>query len=83
MLPGAIVGAVVLVATLQALPLFVQLSSEVVALQALGTTFLLLVWLYVMANVIVFGAALNYVLAYGVTGRAVEPRRAPVPASGR
>ncbi len=74
-LPGAILGAVVLVGTLQALPLFVVLTSEVVALQALGTTFLLLVWLYVMANVIVFGAALNYVLAYGVTGREVQPKR--------
>jgi membrane protein len=74
-LPGAILGAVVLVGTLQALPLFVFLTSEVVALQALGTTFLLLVWLYVMANVIVFGAALNYVLAYGVTGREVQPKR--------
>jgi membrane protein len=82
-LPGATLGAIVLVGTLQALPLFVSLSSDVVALQALGTTFLLLVWLYVMANVIVFGAALNYVLAYGVTGRAVEPRRPPLPASGR
>jgi membrane protein len=74
-LPGALLGAVVLAATLQALPLFVFLTDEVVALQALGTTFLLLVWLYVMANVIVFGAALNYVLAYGVTGRAVQPKR--------
>jgi len=74
-LPGAILGAIVLVATLQALPLFVFFTSEVVALQALGTTFLLLVWLYVMANVIVFGAALNYVLAYGVTERAVVPHR--------
>ena len=74
-LPGAILGAVVLAATLQALPLFVFLTSEVVALQALGTTFLLLVWLYVMANVIVFGAALNYVLAYGRTGREVVAKR--------
>lgn len=74
-LPGALLGAVVLVATLQSLPLFVFLTSEVVALQALGTTFLLLVWLYVMANVIVFGAALNYVLAYGATGREVEPKQ--------
>ena len=79
MLPGAILGAIVLVGTLQALPLFVFLTSEVVALQALGTTFLLLVWLYVMANVIVFGAALNYVLAYGVTGREVQPKRAEPP----
>jgi membrane protein len=75
-LPGAILGAIVLVGTLQALPLFVSLTTDVVALQALGTTFLLLIWLYVMANVIVFGAALNYVLAYGLTGRVVEPKRA-------
>ena len=74
-LPGALMGAVVLVATLQALPLFVGLTSDIVALQALGTTFLLLVWLYVMANVIVFGAALNYVLAYGLTGKPVHPKR--------
>ena len=74
-LPGAILGAVVLVGTLQALPLFVSLSNEVVALQALGTTFLLLIWLYVMANVIVFGAALNYVLSHGLEGRPVEAKR--------
>ena len=74
-LPGAILGAIVLAATLQALPLFVFFTSEVVALQALGTTFLLLVWLYVMANVIVFGAALNYVIAYDGTGRTVVPKR--------
>ena len=74
-LPGATLGAIVLVGTLQGLPLFVYFTNEVVALQALGTTFLLLVWLYVMANVIVFGAALNYVLAYGVTDREVQPKR--------
>jgi membrane protein len=81
-LPGAILGAIVLVGTLQALPLFVTLTSEVVALQALGTTFLLLVWLYVMANVIVFGAALNYVLAYGDGAREVLPKRADPTESG-
>jgi membrane protein len=81
-LPGAILGAIVLVGTLQALPLFVTLTSEVVALQALGTTFLLLVWLYVMANVIVFGAALNYVLAYGDGTRDVLPKRAEPDVSG-
>lgn len=75
MLPGAILGAVFLELTLQALPLFVFVASDVVALQALGTTFLLLVWLYVMANVIVFGAALNYEIAYGRTGRTPRPKR--------
>jgi len=74
-LPGATLGAVVLVGTLQALPLFVSLSSDVVALQALGTTFLLLVWLYVMANVLVFGAELNWWLSR----RRDEGRQLPAP----
>ncbi len=74
-LPGAILGAIVLEVTLQGLPLFILVSSDVVALKALGTTFLLLVWLYVMANVIVFGAALNYELRYGQTGEIPEARR--------
>jgi uncharacterized BrkB/YihY/UPF0761 family membrane protein len=46
--------------TFQVLPLFVRLSGEVVAVQALGTSALLLVWIYVMANVIVFGAEVNW-----------------------
>jgi len=73
-LPGSILGAFVLSLTLQGLPLFVFATSEIVALQALGTTFLLLVWLYVMANVIVFCAALNWELFHGRTGIPVEPR---------
>ena len=76
MLPGAIIGAFFLELTLQLLPLFVLVASDVVALQALGTTFLLLVWFYVMANVIVFGAAFNYEMAYGRTGRTPRPKRA-------
>lgn len=72
--PGALLGAVVLAVTLQGLPLFVFAASGIVALQALGTTFLLLVWFYVMANVIVFCAVLNWQLGYGRTGRAVHPK---------
>lgn len=74
-LPGAALAAIVLVVTLQGLPLFLQVSSGLVALQALGTTFLLLVWLYVMANVIVFGAVFNWQLSHGRTGAPVLPRR--------
>jgi membrane protein len=58
--PGAALAAVLLQATFQVLPIFVRLSREVVAVQALGTTALLLVWIYVMANVIVFGAEVNW-----------------------
>lgn len=74
-LPGAVLVSVSIATTIQLLPLFVFVTSEIVALQALGTTFLLLVSLYVMAIMIVFGAALNYVLAYGGGGRRVEPKR--------
>ena len=58
--PGALIGAVLLQASFQVLPLFVRFSTEVVAVQALGATALLLVWLYVMANAIVFGAEMNW-----------------------
>ena len=58
--PGAALAAVLLQVTFQILPLFVRLSREVVAVQALGTSALLLVWIYVMSNVIVFGAEVNW-----------------------
>ena len=58
--PGAALAAVLLQVTFQVLPIFVRLSSEVVSVQALGATALLLVWIYVMANVIVFGAEVNW-----------------------
>ncbi|MBA2384496.1 MAG: YihY/virulence factor BrkB family protein [Actinobacteria bacterium] len=58
--PGAALGAVLLQVSFQVLPLFVRLSTEVIAVQALGASVLLLVWLYVMANVIVFGAEVNW-----------------------
>jgi membrane protein len=61
--PGSLVAAVALQATFQTLPLFLYVTKEVVALQALGTGALLLVWLYVMSNVIVFGAEVNWWLA--------------------
>ncbi len=58
--PGAALGAVLLQVTFQTLPIFVRLSREVIAVQALGASALLLVWLYVMSNVIVFGAEINW-----------------------
>jgi membrane protein len=59
-LPGAVFAAVVLEASFQVLPLYVRFSGNVVALKAFGGPALLLVWLYVMANVIVFGAEVNW-----------------------
>jgi membrane protein len=59
-LPGAIFSAVLLQASFQILPVFVRLSSELVALQAYGGLVLLLVWLFLMANILVLGAELNW-----------------------
>ena len=59
-LPGTIVATVALEATFQVLPLYLRFSNHVLALQAFGGPAILLVWLYVMANVIVFGAEVNW-----------------------
>jgi membrane protein len=59
-LPGALVGTVALEATFQVLPIYLRLSKHVPAAQAFGGPAILLVWLYVMANVIVFGAEINW-----------------------
>jgi membrane protein len=59
-LPGAIVAAIALEASFQVLPLYVRFSSNVVALKAFGGPALLLVWLYELANVIVFGPEINW-----------------------
>jgi membrane protein len=59
-LPGAIVAALLLQASFQVLPVFVRLSNELIALQAFGGLVLLLVWLYVMANILVLGAEVNW-----------------------
>ena len=59
-LPGAVVGAVVLEASFQGLPIFVRLADVNVTLRTLGGPAILLLWLYVMANIIVFGGELNW-----------------------
>ena len=59
-LPGAVLGAVVLEASFQILPIFVRLADVDVTLRTLGGPAILLIWLYVMANVIVFGGELNW-----------------------
>jgi membrane protein len=59
-LPGAIAGALVLEASFQALPIFVRLADVNVTLRTLGGPAILLLWLYLMANFIVFGGELNW-----------------------
>ena len=59
-LAGAAVGAVAMEATFQLLPAFVRVSKHNPVLQTLSGPAVLLVWLYVMSNVIVLGAEVNW-----------------------
>jgi membrane protein len=59
-LPGAIVAAILLEVSFQVLPVYLRLFRDFPAAQAFGGPVLLLVWLYLMANVIVFGAEINW-----------------------
>jgi membrane protein len=71
-LPGAMLAAVLLEVTFQVLPFYQRYADVNPALRAFGAPAILLVWLYVMANVIVFGAELNWWLARRTEQRLVE-----------
>ena len=62
-MPGAVLAAIVLEASFQIVPIFVRLADVNPVLRVLGGPVILLLWLYLMANVIVFGAELNWWLA--------------------
>jgi membrane protein len=59
-LPGAFVAGITMEATFQLLPVYVGVSKHNPVLQTLSGPAILLVWLYVMANVIVLGAEVNW-----------------------
>ena len=75
-LPGAVLAALLLQVSFQALPIYLRLSAQdqVISLQALGAPVILLIWLYVMANVIVFGAEINW---WRARGRLPDPDDVP------
>jgi membrane protein len=58
--PGALVGTVLFQISIQALPLYLRFSDQVLALRAFGGLVILLVWLYLMANIIVLGAEITW-----------------------
>ena len=59
-LPGAIFASILLEGTFQVLPLYQRYADLNPALRAFGAPAILLVWLYVMSNVIVLGAEINW-----------------------
>jgi membrane protein len=58
-LPGAVVAAIVLEASFQTIPIYLRIVKQSPA-AAIGGPAILLIWLYLMANVIVFGAEINF-----------------------
>ena len=73
--PGAIASTLALALTFQVLPLYLDLAQGSPALQAFGGPLILLVWLYLMANVIVLGAELNWWFGDGGASGALVRRR--------
>jgi membrane protein len=79
-LPGTIVASIILEASFQVLPVFVRFAGVNVTLRVLGGPVILLLWLYVMANVIVFCAEINWWLAMRRGGSLLDDAvDAPVP----
>lgn len=64
-LPGAIWATLVLQLSFQLLPLYVAFAEGLPTLRAFGGIVILLVWLFVMANVFVLGGELNFWLGRG------------------
>jgi membrane protein len=79
-LPGASAAAVLMEASFQILPVFVRFADVNVTLRVLGGPVILLLWLYLMANLIVLGAELNWWAAQRrtVTAKASVPPPLPV-----
>jgi len=71
-MPGALLAAVLLEATFQVLPIYQRYADLNPALRAFGAPAILLVWLYVMANVIVLCCEINWWRARRSEQRLVE-----------
>jgi membrane protein len=58
--PGALVSTVLFQALFSALSLYLRFSDGLLALRAFGGLVLLLVWLYLMMNIVILGAEINW-----------------------
>jgi membrane protein len=59
-LPGAIAATVLLQLSFAVLPVYLKFASTLPALKAFGSIVLLLTWLYLMGNIIMLGAEINW-----------------------
>ena len=65
------------------MPIFVRLADVNPVLRVLGGPVILLLWLYLMANVIVFGAEVNWWFSERRALRAASPLRSTASRSAR
>jgi membrane protein len=59
-LPGAILATVLLQLSFAALPVYLNVAQTLPALKAFGGIVLLLTWLYLMGNIVMLGAEVNW-----------------------
>ena len=83
-LPGALIATLLLQVTFESLPLYVRLVGGLPTLKIFGGALVLLVWLYLMGNVVLIGGAVTWWTARGrtagVAAVAVAPGSLPAPA---
>ena len=64
-LPGTILATILHAAELQVLPLYLRYSGTLPALRAFGGAVVLLVWLFLMGNILLLGAEVNWWVGRG------------------
>jgi membrane protein len=73
-LPGALIATALLQLTFESLPLYVRSVEGLPALKAFGGAAVLLVWLYIMGNVVLLGGAFTWWTARGRAATAESAR---------
>ena len=78
-LPGALIATALLQLTFESLPLYVRSVEGLPALKVFGGASLLLVWLYIMGNVVLLGGAITWWTSRGRTAAAATAAMAQGP----
>ena len=78
-LPGAVIATALLQLTFESLPIYVRSVEGLPALKAFGGALVLLVWLYLMGNVVLLGGAITWWSARGRGAAADAARTIQVP----
>ena len=80
-IPGALIATALLQLTFESLPLYVRSVEGLPALKAFGGAAVLLVWLYLMGNVVLLGGAITWWSSRGRAAAAAQAAIAQAPES--